>query len=89
MRAASAKIAKRVSGIPRPSVTTISESTAFSPLIASLKALAPTHAANMRSFQLSDAVDAVILALQEVRNSLSLSVTATDALSWSRRRISS
>ncbi|OJT09068.1 hypothetical protein TRAPUB_11 [Trametes pubescens] len=77
MRAASAKITKRVSGIPRPSVTTISESTAFSPLIASLKALAPTYAANMRSFQLSDAVDAVILTLQEAN------LLMTQAAPWS------
>lgn len=69
MRAASAKITKRVSDIPKPVVTAISESMAFAPLIAALKALAPTYETNMRSFQLADAVDAVMLALQEVRAS--------------------
>lgn len=89
MRAASAKITKRVSGIPKPTVTAISESTAFAPLIAALKALAPTYEANMRSFHLSDAVDAVMLALQEVRASFSPPPIISDALSRSHRRICS
>ena len=67
MRATSAKIMKRVAEVPPRAVTRIADSTAFSPLFKMLRALSTTVDGQMRGFQVADAVETVVLALQEVR----------------------
>ena len=67
MRATSAKIMKRVAEVPPRAVTSIADSTALSPLLKMLRALSTTVDGQMRGFQVADAVETVVLALQEVR----------------------
>ena len=67
MRATSAKIMKRVAEVPPRAVTSIADSAAFSPLLKMLRALSTTVDGQMRGFQVADAVETVVLALQEVR----------------------
>ena len=76
LRATSAKISKRVASVPRPSISLLSSTgtSALEPLLNSLKALAPTYEQNMQRFQVADAVDTIVLALQEVRRACHLGV---------------
>ncbi|KAI0638599.1 tRNA synthetases class I (M)-domain-containing protein [Trametes polyzona] len=78
LRATSAKIMKRVSAVPRPNPSLISESTAFSPLLTSLKRLAPTFEAQMDRFEVADAVETIVSALQEAN------LLMTQAAPWSK-----
>ena len=66
MRATSAKIMKKVAAVKQPDVSLISESSAFSPLLAHLKPLAHQVDGRIQGFQLADAVESIVLALQEV-----------------------
>lgn len=66
MRATSAKIMKKVATVKQPDVTLVSESGAFAPLLARLKSLASEVDGQIQGFQLADAVESIVLALQEV-----------------------
>ncbi|KAI0774730.1 tRNA synthetases class I (M)-domain-containing protein [Trametes elegans] len=78
LRAAAPKLRKRLADTPRPSPAHIVESTANAPLLAVLKGLAPTFARHMERFQVSDAIEAVIVALQEAN------LLMTKAAPWAK-----
>ncbi|KAI0326731.1 hypothetical protein GY45DRAFT_1258429 [Cubamyces sp. BRFM 1775] len=80
LRATSAKIMKRVASVPRPTVFLLSGTgtSSLAPLLNSLKALAPTYEQNMQRFQVADAVEAIVLALQEAN------LLMTQAAPWSK-----
>ncbi|KAI8982782.1 tRNA synthetases class I (M)-domain-containing protein [Trametes punicea] len=80
LRATSAKITQRVASVPRPSVALISDpgASGLSPLLASLKTLAPTFERHMELFQVADAVEAIVLTLQEAN------LLMTQAAPWSK-----
>ncbi|KAH9899436.1 tRNA synthetases class I (M)-domain-containing protein [Cubamyces lactineus] len=79
LRATSRKIMKRVASVPRPSVSLLSGTgtSSLAPLLSSLKALAPSYEQNMQRFQVADAVEAIVLALQEAN------LLMTRAAPWS------
>ncbi|KAH9854937.1 tRNA synthetases class I (M)-domain-containing protein [Lenzites betulinus] len=77
LRATSAKIMKRVAPVPRPAPSLISESSAYAPLLSSLKALASTFEGQMHRFEVADAVETIVQALSEAN------LLMTQATPWS------
>ncbi|KAI0650852.1 tRNA synthetases class I (M)-domain-containing protein [Trametes meyenii] len=79
LRTTSAKIAKRVAAVPpRRGPALVPEASAYAPLRAALNALAPTFEAHMARFQVADALEAVVLALQEAN------LLMTQAAPWAK-----
>ncbi|KAM5542369.1 hypothetical protein V8D89_003828 [Ganoderma adspersum] len=78
MRATSAKIMKKVAAAKQPDLTLISESSAFAPLLARLKPLAHQVDGQIQGFQLADAVESIVLALQEAN------LLMTQAAPWAK-----
>ncbi|KAI0355421.1 hypothetical protein OH77DRAFT_1454710 [Trametes cingulata] len=80
LRATSAKIAKRVASAPAPAppISTLVNTTKFTNLVKALQGLAETFERHMQSFQVADAVEAIVLALQEAN------LAMTQAAPWSK-----
>ncbi|KAI0677666.1 tRNA synthetases class I (M)-domain-containing protein [Trametes maxima] len=78
LRTTSAKIAKRVAAVPRRAPTLVPEDSAYAPLLAALKTLAPAFEAHMARFQVSDALEAIVLVLQEAN------LLMTQAAPWAK-----